>query len=149
MDIEKQYRKIYKYCYFKVKNVEIAEDITQETFLRYFEKKGYFDGLPLLYTIARNLCIDEYRKKKPEILYEDTIITENSDDQIKSIMVREALKNLDEEEKEILLLRYVNELPVNDIAKIMNISRFTLYRKTDKALKKMKNYMGEEEKDEH
>lgn len=67
MDLEEQYDKIYRYCYFKVHSRETAEDITQETFLRFFESRNYEDtGKPLhyLYTVARNLCIDEYRRKK-------------------------------------------------------------------------------------
>lgn len=36
--IKEQYDKIYRYCYFKLHNRELAEDITQETFLRYLEK---------------------------------------------------------------------------------------------------------------
>ena len=65
LDLETQYDKIYRYCYFKLGSRETAEDITQETFLRFLERGyGERDALPYLYTIARNLCIDEYRKKK-------------------------------------------------------------------------------------
>ena len=35
IDIEEQYDKIYRYCYFKLKNQHLSEDITQETFLRF------------------------------------------------------------------------------------------------------------------
>ena len=66
VDIAEQYDKIYRYCYFKLHNAHVAEDITQETFLRFLECEGYRDaGKPLafLYTVARNLCIDEFRKK--------------------------------------------------------------------------------------
>ena len=40
MDIEEQYDKIYRYCYFKMYDDQIAQDITQETFLR-FCKQGF------------------------------------------------------------------------------------------------------------
>ena len=75
MDLEEQYEKIYRYCYFKIHNREIAEDITQETFLRFF-KSNYVDNgkaMQYLYTIARNMCIDEYRKQKAETLKEEVI----------------------------------------------------------------------------
>ena len=36
MDIEEQYDKIYRYCYFKMYDDQIAQDITQETFLRFW-----------------------------------------------------------------------------------------------------------------
>ena len=50
IDIEEQYDKIYRYCYFRLKNQHLAEDITQETFLRFFESSSYKDtGRPLAY----------------------------------------------------------------------------------------------------
>lgn len=61
IDINEQYDKIYRYCYFKVKSRCLAEDLTQETFLRYFAQTSYVHRgkrLAYLYTIARNLCID-------------------------------------------------------------------------------------------
>lgn len=65
VNLSEQYDKIYRYCYFKVKNACLAEDLTQETFLRYFAQTSYVHRgkeLAYLYTIARNLCADFYRK---------------------------------------------------------------------------------------
>ena len=59
IDIDEQYDKVYRYCYFRVKNQHLAEDITQETFLRFLESDTYKNqgkSLHYLYTIARNLC---------------------------------------------------------------------------------------------
>jgi len=63
LSLQEQYDKVYKYCYFKVKNAHLAEDLAQETFLRFFGQQSYISrGKPLayLYTIAKNLCIDAY-----------------------------------------------------------------------------------------
>ena len=71
MDIEEQYDKIYHYCYFKLYDKRLAQDITQETFLRFFQQNLSFDNnkeLPYLYTIAKNLCVDNFRKKTVESL---------------------------------------------------------------------------------
>ena len=79
MDIEEEYDKIYRYCYFKTHMQQMAEDITQETFLRYFSQTTYINrGKPLayLYTIARNLCNDHYRKQVAEPL-DDLALTED------------------------------------------------------------------------
>ena len=46
-DIEKQYDKIYRYCYFKVKNASVAEDLTQETFLKFLQQNSYRLRLPI------------------------------------------------------------------------------------------------------
>ena len=60
-DIEENYNKIYKYCFFHVHDRILAEDLTQETFLRALPH-GMEGELPYLYTVAGNLCTDYYRK---------------------------------------------------------------------------------------
>ncbi len=60
MDLQVQYEKLLRYCYMKTKDRCIAEDIVQETFLRFWQSKSYRDTgkeLAYLYTIAKNLCI--------------------------------------------------------------------------------------------
>ena len=62
MDLKEQYEKLLKYCYMKMKDRNLAEDIVQETFLRFWQSKSYRDTgkeMAYLYTIARNLCMDE------------------------------------------------------------------------------------------
>ena len=146
MDLEEQYDKIYRYCYFKVHNRELAEDITQEAFLRFFGSENYSESgksLRYLYTIARNLCIDEYRKPEPELYEEEELelqqVTEgHEEDVINKLVLREALDKLSEEDRELVLLRYVNEVPVGTICNIFGISRFALYRRLNKILDGMK-----------
>ena len=54
-----------------------------------------------------------------------------------------ALEKLTEEERELILLRYVNEVPISVICKLQKCSRFALYRKINKILKKLKQDIGE------
>ena len=42
-DMDEQYDKIYRYCYMKLKHRQVAEDVTQETFLRFLENNTYKD----------------------------------------------------------------------------------------------------------
>ena len=153
IDLEEQYDKIYHYCYFKVHQREAAEDITQETFLRFFESSSYINtgkAIQYLYTIARNLCVDEYRKHRKEVLEE--VLEEVLDDEavdidatehmITQISVRLALSQLNETDRELLLLRYVNEVPVSVICKLYGISRFAVYRKISQAVKNLKSKLG-------
>ena len=152
MDLYDQYDKIYRYCYFKLNHRETAEDITQETFLRYFdsvhgiryEEKG--KALQYLYTIARNLCIDEFRKQPLEELSEEQIGVDMEDRLVISFSVKAALRELDKESQELLLLRFVNEVPVSVICNILGISRFAVYRKTNAALKQIKEQLEQLEK---
>ncbi len=146
-DMEEQYDKIYRYCYFKLGNPQLAEDITQEAFLRSLESERFRVGgrpLAFLYTIARNLCIDEYRKRKydflPEELLEQKALESGLDQEeelLNSMELRRALMELTSQERELVLLRYVNEVPVEELADVMGVSRFKIYRDTKKILKKL------------
>lgn len=164
MDLEEQYDKIYRYCYFKVHNREAAEDITQETFLRFFEQYAHYGTprtLQYLYKIAHNLCVDEYRKEArrskrevhmeaaadpPEGMQPGFLCGAGEDGLLTKMAIRDALSALPEEDREILLLRYVNEVPVSTICHLLQISRFALYRRMKKALQVLQNSLGEEEK---
>ena len=148
LDIEEQYDKIYRYCYFKLHDRELAEDITQETFFRYLKNYNCattVSALKCLYTIARNLCVDEYRKPRtepmdesiPDYTMEETLIT--------SLTVRTALSKLAPDEKELLLLRYVNEVPVSALGKIYGLSRFAIYRKITSASNKFREELRKED----
>ena len=148
MDIEEQYDKIYRYCYFKLNNQQLAEDITQETFLRFLESNTYYEKgkkLRYLYTIAHNLCVDIYRSKTEDPLTEELRSEDKENKILTSIVIKDALHRLTREEQEILLLRYVNEVPVSVICGILKVSRFSLYRKTTKALKQLQDMLRRED----
>lgn len=65
--IRKYYMKVFDYCKYHSKNIHIAEDLTQEVFLIFLKKIDQYKHrgklLNYLYTIARNKCIDERKKK--------------------------------------------------------------------------------------
>lgn len=56
MDLEIQYDRIYRYCYFRLHNAQIAEDITQETFLRFFNKDLSLDSSRELLSVLITIC---------------------------------------------------------------------------------------------
>lgn len=148
MDFDEQYNKIYRYCYFKLHHQQMAEDVTQETFLRFLENSNYCEKgqkIRYLYTIAHNLCVDTYRAKQTEQLDAEVLIEDKEDEILTGIAVKEAVSQLEKEEQELLLLRYVNEVPVSDICSILNVSRFSFYRKNMKILKRLKKVLGEED----
>lgn len=98
-----------------------------------------------LYTIAHNLCVDTYRAKQAELSEAELLIEDKEDEILTGIAVKEAVSRLAKEEQELVLLRYVNEVPVSDICSILKISRFSLYRKNMKILRKLKNVLREED----
>ncbi|SCY78457.1 RNA polymerase sigma factor [Alkaliphilus peptidifermentans] len=148
LDIKDQYDKIHKYCYFKTKNCQLAEDLTQETFLKYFSQTSYIDrGKPLayLYTIAKNLCIDTLKKPKIEALGEDTTTTDELTSIEISFVVRQAMDTLPKDLAEIVMLRVINELSMAEVCSITQLSRFVVYRKLKAALKQLKLILREED----
>ncbi|MDE6775719.1 MAG: RNA polymerase sigma factor [Ruminococcus sp.] len=149
LDLNEQYSKIYRYCYIRVNNRDTAEDLTQETFLRYLEHPKYHSidkTLNLLYTIAGNLCTDYFRSHKSDELPEDMQSNENIENAVlESYALSQALKSLPSEDREIILLRYINDVPVGVIADIYHISRFALNRRIRKILAELRSFMGKEE----
>lgn len=146
IDVNEHYDKIYRYCYFKLKNEQQAEDVTQEAFLRFLESSRYKDvGRPLayLYTIARNLCTDEFRRVKTEELKEEVEQSGFEDSVIERENLRQALKGLTKEEEELLMLRYVNELPFSDLCRMYDKSRFALYRELTGITKKLERRLSD------
>lgn len=152
MDYEAQYDKIYRYCYFKVNNATVAEDITQETFLRFLESMQYREqgkSLNYLYTIARNLCIDEVRKQPWQELSGELAEEGPEELLIERIEIQQAIKKLEPQEQELMLLRYVNEVPLKDICELYECSRFALNRRLKQVIKNLRRYMeGKEQEHE-
>jgi RNA polymerase sigma-70 factor (ECF subfamily) len=147
LELEDQYEKIYKYCYFKVKNRHLAEDLTQETFLKFFSQHTYISrGKPLayLYTIAKNLCTDSYKKLTVDNLEEVEMKESMLEVLERNITLEKAVRSLSQELQEIIMLRFVNELSMAEISKITGISRFSIHRKINKALGQLKVVLREE-----
>jgi RNA polymerase sigma-70 factor (ECF subfamily) len=147
--LEEQYDKLYTYCYFRTKNAALAEDITQEAFLRFFSQSSYISrGKPLayLYTIAKNLCADSYRRPPPLPLEEEIADGGADIDALEtSLAVKAAVAALPEDWQELLLLRYVNELSLAEIGAVTGLSRFTIHRRLKQALGELKQMLREED----
>ena len=140
LDIEEQYEKIYRYCFYRLHNQELAEDVTQETFLRWFASDTYRNQgqlLQYLYTVARNLCADEFRRSASQPIPED--IPSEDTDPLLSIALRTELDKLNGEDRELVLLRYINEVPVGVLCKLYGQSRFSLYRRIKHILKVLRD----------
>lgn len=139
-----QYEKIYRYCYFRLGSRERAEDATQEAFCRWLEHGGAqqdpLTALKYLYTVARNLCADEARRPRTVPLAAPTGAEGElpeplppgappEEEWTRQLAVRAALGRLDAAEQELLLLRYVNELPLAALAGLYGVSRFAVGRR--------------------
>ncbi len=149
MDIEEQYDKIYRYCYFKLYDKQLAQDITHEAFLRFYRQGLSFDNgkeLSYLYTIAKNLCIDEFRKQTIGSIeeLENEATSDPTEEWIDALVLRSIVSKLPNDEQELIFLRYANELPITSICKITGLSRFAVYRRLSKSLKWLKEELKKE-----
>ncbi len=143
---------IYRHCFFRVNNKETAEDLVSEIFLRFWREieKGTVinDPKSWLYHIARNAIIDYYRKKKSDSLdskMEDGFEASNPEDsenieinaEISLVMKR--IENLSSDEKEIIIMRFMDGLEVKEIAKIIgkspNATSVVIHRAIEKIKK--------------
>lgn len=149
MELEEQYDKLFHYCCFKVYDRQLAQDITQETFLRFYRRNLKLDSskiLPYLYTTAKNLCADEFRKKPVYRMedMEEEAVGDSSEELINRLALKDAIAKLPPEEQELVFLRYVQECSVASISKITGISRFAVYRRLSGALKQLKKELTKE-----
>jgi RNA polymerase sigma-70 factor (ECF subfamily) len=151
LNLEDQYDRIFKYLYFRLHDRHIAEDLTQEAFLRFLLSRTYRDEnrqLQYLYTIARNLCNQHYRDREITYSLEESENLPGSESfelpLLQRLSLMDALDQLSPEEREMLFLRYINEVPVAVMSGLYNISRFAVYRKLNSILKKLRTSVEED-----
>lgn len=143
MEIEVYYDRIFRYCYYRVGERSIAEDLTQEAFLKFLNSDSE-QPERYLYTIAKNLCIDEYRRKHPSSLEDEDEPADRSvleDSLVEKETIRNALDALSDEERELVILRYVNDEPLSEICKLTGLSRFAVYRRCNEAKNRLKELL--------
>ena len=152
---EKYADDIYRHCYFRVYNKELAEDITQETFIKTW--KYILAGQEIknirafLYKVAVNLIIDNSRKKK-EVYLEDVAQKESresirlsnmeaQEEIFKRFETKEIVKLLDQlsdSQKQVMIMRYIDELLPTEIADVLGESSNAVSVRINQATKKIR-----------
>jgi RNA polymerase sigma-70 factor (ECF subfamily) len=161
-DKEKYFEKVYathgksifRFCLLRLHDAALAEDITEETFVRIWklisEEKPIENERSFVYLIARGLIVDYYRsaKNKKDVSIEehnfdfsyDESIVDSVDLQQQIEEVFTKLKKIKKEYQEVILLHYVEDLKIVEVAKILgkteNSTRVLLHR----ALAAVKKY---------
>jgi RNA polymerase sigma-70 factor (ECF subfamily) len=150
------FQRIYRYCRIQVQRDELAQDICQETFIKAWKalpsftqtEEGTFQAY--LYRIARNLIIDMSRKKK-EYKLEDYAEIDTGEDFIEQIEKKDTaaklkvvLDKLSEIERQIIILRYFEDMSHKECAKILRVKEGALRVRTIRTIKKMKNLLEDE-----
>ena len=144
---------IFRFCLVKVSNQELAEDMTQETFMRYWQSlragKTMTNTRSFLYTIANNLAKDWYKKKKADSLdsFMDTGFEPKTTEVSPEVNAAHneliaAMQDMEAMDKEVLLLRHVEGLPPKDIADILGETANTVSVRLNRATTRLKHNLG-------
>ena len=126
------YAPIYRYVHLRTKNRQQTEDLTQDIFLKIYRTIGSIDPqatspIGYFYAIARNTLIDYWRKKSTgastsddelmmQIADESPGALEISSLKEQSSLLYECLDELTDEQREVISLRFIQELSTAEIA---------------------------------
>ena len=143
--IKRYYTSILHYCKRHCSNLERAEDLTQETFLKLFRNLSGYKGKrkfrAYLYTIANHLCIDESRKMEVYLLENEEEIRCECDEMRRiedRSEINYLLNALSPEQRETVILRFGEQLKYEEIAKVMGCNIRTAQSRVRNALKIMR-----------
>lgn len=138
-----------------LKDPSLSEDIMQETYLKALEKIHQFQPnymfVTWLTTIAKNLAINTYNKRKRELSMDDQesdYLFPSTDDVYKEAIIRELMVHLSEDERLIVLYHIVENYKFKDIANMLDKPLGTVTWSYQNALKKLREKAKEGEFDE-
>jgi RNA polymerase sigma-70 factor (ECF subfamily) len=143
---------IYRHCFFRVYSKAKADELVQETYMRtwqYLAQGKEVENLrAFLYRVANNLIIDDSRKKKEdslEVLMEKSPAYEPFYEGGKKIErqmlynhIVENMQDLPEDYRQILSLRYIDDLDPKEIALILDTNANNVSVKINRAVKVLK-----------
>lgn len=145
------YQKIRRYIFFKVPRAEDADELTAEVFLRgweYATSSRVENSGALFYRIAQNLIADFYRKRQvdtsidqiEEVAQQGRSLADQIAQSEEEKALIQSLQKLKEEYRDVLVMKFLDEMSVKEIALILektpNNIRVTLYR-AKKALREI------------
>ena len=145
----KMYRPVRNFIYFKTGDIEMADDIAQDTFLKVWEKQ---DGIrketvkPLLYTIAGNLCKNRFEHQK--VVFEfvskyehtDNLISPEFEMEMKEFnnKLQTAIGTLKDKDRVVFLMNRIDGYTYNEIAQNLGLSVKAVEKRMKNALDDLK-----------
>jgi len=134
---------IYRFVYLKTKYEDVAEDLTAEVFLKAwkglktYQPRSEVKFSTWLFAIARNAVIDYYRTTRQSLSLEtlpEIVGLDGVDLYPEQTQVREALRELKPEYRQVLELRYIEDVPIPRTAQIMKKKEGNIRALTSRAL---------------
>jgi len=147
--------RIYRYVFYQVRDKMTAEDLTEETFLKAWKGVKSYKGngqsfSSWLFRIAHNCVIDYFRAKREDVVLEKQIIANDSDPEQElevKLMQQEllqAISHLAPQQKQVIILKFMEELDNSEIAKIMQKRQGTIRVTQMRALAALRRILSEE-----
>lgn len=141
---------VYIIIFNVIKDHDLTQDLMQDVYLKMLERIHQYQSKTNFYNwllmIAKNLAIDTYRREKKLVHYDevdyDQTLSAQDDTPDQKDEFKRLLSVLTEEEKEIVLLRIVDEMKHKDIAKLVDKPVGTVTWLYQQALDKMKKVRG-------
>lgn len=148
--VDVYYDEIYKFLYRRMGNQAAAEDVTQDTFIKFIKNLPYYKEKnklkSFLFTIAINTSNDYFRRYKQEITFLtlDNIGEEITEDKTlqkeDALIVREAVLSLPDIQRDVIILRFYHDLKIKEIASIQKVPVPTVKTRLRRALKALKEF---------
>lgn len=148
------FEKIYRFIFFRVGHKEVAEDLTEDVFIKVFKSLRALQQDKLfeswVYQIARNRIIDYYRSKKLVIPLEEVENTLEYETNVVDIVNLEAqqkifiklLKELTPEQQTVIKLKFLEDMENTEIAAIMDKTEGTIRVIQHRAISKLKDLIS-------
>ena len=160
MVIRKYREPLYFHARYIVKDHQEAYDVVQDVFIKAMKESRLFDDefkiKAWLYRVTSNLCFNQVRNKKRRGAILDSMVKPESfgADQIEVIMAGEqrgevmtALEQVTEDHKQILLLRYYDDLSYAEIADVLQVKLGTVMSRLSRARMRLLEVMQDGELD--
>ena len=149
------YQHIYSYLFRLCAHRELAEDLTQEAFIKAWQSLSSYKGrssvLTWLYRIAYNQYVDWQRKGKLPVVNEEQwwdIASDSADplsnmtDSQAAARIYRLVELLDNDNRQIIHLHYYEKLSLSETASVLNMPLSTLKYRLRKILDKLKSQAG-------
>lgn len=134
---------VFNICYAYTRNHQDAEDTFQDVFMKFYDIKKRFTSSDhernYLIRITINLCKDFLRKKKKQnTIISDELVHHTPSPELKGNNPLDMLEELNENYRDILVLKYIENMSNQDISNILNISESNVRKRLERAIKKLK-----------
>lgn len=146
--IEMYYDEIYKFLYRRMGNKAAAEDVTQDTFIKFIKNLPYYKEKnklkSFLFAIAINTSNDFFRRQKQETSLPsiDNVGEEITEDETlqkeEALIVRQAVLSLPGVQRDVIILRFYHDLKIKEIASVQKVPVPTVKTRLRRALKALK-----------